>query len=317
MSSFVALVALGLIAPVVLVFTLGGLAWFLLAWRPPRRPSLILKRNLARGTVTREQLARPWEIHRVPSIHGYELVVHVLPGRRPRLALFHHGVRWNWMNSIKYAEAFVREGWTVLAFDARGHGETLGKRPSFGHFERDDLLSIADWALARWPAPEGFVIHGESLGAASALQYAPLDPRLDAVIADCPFSSAREILELRLGGLHLPAILVAPVTRIAGVLVKLLEGWRIEEASPRRAITRTGLPIFFIHGLGDHYVPWSMSKTMAAERRREAPGALTELWLVPGARHAAVYLQNPAAYEARVLDFVERALASKRSPVST
>ncbi|MEI6874935.1 MAG: alpha/beta fold hydrolase, partial [Spirochaetota bacterium] len=268
---------------------------------------------LARGSFTREQLGRPWETHRIRSSHGYDLVVHVLPGTRLRIALFHHGVRWNWMGSIKYAEAFVREGWTVIAFDARGHGETRGPRPSFGHFERDDLLSIADWALARWPADRGFVVHGESLGGASALQYAPLDPRIDAVIADCPFSSAREILETRLRALHVPRRAIAPVVHLAAILIRATELWRIDEASPRRSILETSLPILLIHGSADTYVPTAMSVSMAAERRRLLPDAITELRLVEGARHAAAFRADPAAYEATVLAFVDAALSHRRS----
>jgi hypothetical protein len=308
----IAIIAAIIVFPTGLVFLLGTLSWFLLAWRPPRRPSRIRAQSLARGSFTREQLERPWQVHRLPSSHGYDLVIRFLPGRGRRVALFHHGVRWNWMGAIKYAEAFIRDGWTVVAYDARGHGETLGLRPSFGYFEKDDLLSVADWIFERFHPGDGFVLHGESLGASSILQYAPLDPRVDAIIADCPFTSAGDILRIRLRALGLPYLILPPVSGIARMLIRLLEGWRLEEASPARACLETEAPILFIHGLADSYVPFSMSKAMAEERIRLRPDTLTRLWLVPRARHAASFKADPADYEEAVMDFIRLALAQRR-----
>jgi fermentation-respiration switch protein FrsA (DUF1100 family) len=202
----------------------------------------------------------------------------------------------------------------VVAFDSTGHGDSGGPRPSFGVREKEDLRAVADWALARWPAPGGFVAHGESLGAASVLQYAALDPRLDAVVADCSFSDITEELDWRLVRAGAPRLLRRPAVAIVDRLVRRLEGYGLSAADPAAASLRSSVPVLFIHGSEDLATPPSMSERMAARRRELRPDAMTELRIVPEARHAASYNRDPAGYEEAVMDFVNRALARKATP---
>ncbi len=253
-----------------------------------------------------EILLKPWIADTVASKHGYDLKVHALPGSITRLAIFHHGVSWNWMGTIKYMSAFIDEGWTVVAYDCRGHGESGGGNPSYGFFEKDDLKTVADWALAHYPCGDGFVVHGESLGGATVLQYAPLDSRLDAVIADCPFSSAAAELDHRLAIFLKLGFLRALVVALVDFLAKKIDGFSLFDADSSGAIVATAVPILFIHGKEDDYVPWMMSLAMAGRRRKAMPEALTEFLLVPGARHAASYNVDPAGYNKAVFGFIRR-----------
>ncbi|MBL8966849.1 MAG: alpha/beta fold hydrolase, partial [Spirochaetaceae bacterium] len=285
-----------------------------------RREDSIAEILLAKGEIRGEWLARSWIEARVPSPGNYDIAVHALPGNPGadpdggRLVLFHHGVSWNWTGVLKYMEAFLRAGWTVVAFDSRGHGRSGGKDPSYGVYEKEDLKAVADWALGRFPAAGGFGAFGLSLGAAAVLQYAPLDPRLDFVVADCSFSSASAELDHRLRRGFVPAYLRPLVLRLMDRLCRLLDGFSLYEADPSAAALRTSLPILFIHGLEDDYVPWTMSAEMAVARRRALPGATTELLLVPGAAHAKSFKADPAAYEARLLAFAAAALARRAEP---
>lgn len=273
-----------------------------------RGEKAIADRLVEKGEIGREALELPWIRERIPSPFGYELAVYGLRGEGDRLAVFHHGVGWNWMGVIKYMEILSREGWSVAALDSRGHGASGGKDPSYGFFEKGDLLALADWALASFPASGGFAAFGLSLGAASVLEYAPLDPRLDAVVADCPFSSAAEELDHRLKRSFAPFFLRPLVVRLMDLLCRRLDGFSLYAASPGRAILETDKPILLIHGLDDDYVPWRMSASMAKARRRLLPGAATELLLVEGAAHARSHKAGPEAYERRLLAFLDSAL---------
>jgi len=283
-----------------------------------RGEDFLRRESIESGLVAPGIHELPWVEEELLSPSGYTLQIHALagegagggpsPGRLPRLALFHHGIGEGWISMLRYMELFRAEGWTVVAFDSRGHGESGGGRPSYGFYEKADLKAVADWSLARFPHEGGFVALGESMGAASVLQYAPLDPRLDAVIADCAYSSAMAELDYRLKAAMLPRPLRALELAIADVFCSRLEGFSLRDADPLRSILETSLPIFFIHGLEDRYVPWRMSVVMAETRRRRLPKAVTELLLVPGARHASCIAVDRERYAEAVKAFLEEAL---------
>lgn len=293
-------------------------AYRLLVKRRPHTPAWIEARLLQKGEIEASWLALPWESGRIASPRGYELAVHALRGEGRKLAVFQHGVTWNWVAVIQYMELFRAAGWSVVAFDSRGHGESGGAGPSFGVYERDDLAAVASWATSRYPAEDGFVVFGLSLGAASVLEYgglfsdgpgassAPASPRPDALIADCSFSSLPAALRARLRDIFVVPPLRSIVVALVDLLSRLRAGFSIRAASPEQAILKTDLPILFIHGLDDHYVPASMSVRMARRRKERLPGALTELCLIPGAGHARSLKTNPGAYKAAVFGFLRR-----------
>jgi hypothetical protein len=263
------------------------------------------------GAVDDSFLSRPWIVDTVNSPFGYRMEVHALVGERPRLVLFHHGIGWNWMSMARYMKLFLARGWTVVAFDSRGCGGSGGGYPSFGVFEKDDMKAVADWALSRFPSTEGFVAFGESMGAATALQYASLDRRLDAVIADCPYSSALDELRHRLARSFIAPGLRGLAVNTADWLCKRKDGFSLAQADCRLSIFKTPVPIMFIHGLEDDYVPWRMSATMAGQRRNALPEARTKLLLTPSARHAESIKIDPLNYEHEVFSFIDESLALK------
>jgi uncharacterized protein len=309
--------AAGIPAIGLLIVALGWISYRGMIHYRMRDEDSLRRAGLESGDFDESVFELPWIEESILSPTGCALSLHALEGRPggPGLALFHHGIGSGWVSMIRYMELFRAEGWTVVAFDSRGHGESggraLGKRaprPSFGHFEKADLKAVADWSRARFAAAR-FVVFGESMGAATVLQYAPLDPRLDAVIADCPYSSAVAELDYRLKAAMVPQPFRCLVVRAADAFCRRLEGFSLRDADPSRAILETGIPIFFIHGLEDRYVPWRMSVIMAETRRRRLPEATTELLLVPGARHAGCIGADRGRYAEALRGFLDAVLS--------
>ncbi len=333
MSELLAALLVGLPTLAALIVLLGWVSYRGMIHFRIRDEAYIRDAMLASGMLAQADLELPWIEEEIPSPSGYSLSLHALKGDGRGIALFHHGVGSGWLTMVRYTRLFLAEGWTVVAFDSRGHGESdgrvLGKRaprPSYGYYEKADLKAVADWSFAAFGgarlagAPSGkdggfekprFIVFGESMGAATALQYAPLDPRLDAVIADCPYSSALAELDYRLKAALVPRPFRALVARAADAFCRRLEGFSLRDADPSRAILETELPILFIHGLEDRYVPWRMSMVMAETRRRRLPGAITELLLVPGARHTGSLAVDPEGYLEALRGFLESALAKR------
>ena len=78
-------------------------------------------------------------------------------------------------------------------------------------------------------------------------------------------------------------------------------GWNFKEASSLKQVAKSQLPMLFIHGDKDTYVPTWMVYSLY-----EAKPEPKELWIVPGAAHAVSYQENKQEYTDRVRAFVGR-----------
>jgi pimeloyl-ACP methyl ester carboxylesterase len=310
----------GLPALAALVILLGWISYRGMIHFRIRDPEDIVAAGLESGAIDPAILAMPWKERLVASPYGYDIAVRSLRGTTDRLVIMHHGISMDWHGNFRYMALFIEEGWTVVAYDSRGHGDTRllaeakgrsPERPSYGVYEKFDLKAVADWALAAFPHAAGFVVLGESMGAASALQYASIDDRPDAVIADCSFSSALAELDHRLKRSFVPFFLRPIVVRAADGFCSRREGFSLRDASPAQAVLASPVPVMFVHGLDDDYVPWRMAVVMAESRRRRLPGAITELRLVPGARHAKSINVDFGGYRESVARFLASALAGR------
>jgi hypothetical protein len=327
MQSFLLFLLFGVLALGLLVLLLGLVSYRGMIHHRMRDEAYIRQAALDAEDFDASAIDLPWIEEDIASPGGYSLRVHALEPdvaqRAGKVAVFHHGIGWGWLGMIRYMELFREAGWAVVAYDSRGHGKLGGGvgddgrrlRPSYGYYEKRDLAAVVDWAIGndgrsgRFPFEGGFVVFGESMGAATVLQYAPLDRRLDAVIADCSYSSALGELKYRLRAVAVPPGLRELVVLTADALCRKLEGFSLRDANPEAAILETEVPILFIHGLEDRYVPYSMSLRMAESRKRKLPGAMTELLLVPGARHAQSIRADKGLYAEHLHEFLDAALA--------
>ena len=92
-----------------------------------------------------------------------------------------------------------------------------------------------------------------------------------------------------------------PLMYIADRLCRMEYGWGFKEASALKQVARCHLPMFFIHGDKDDYVP-----TRMVYKLYEAKPEPKELWIVPGADHAHSYLIHTKEYTERVREFTNR-----------
>ena len=314
-------------ACVLLAIFLPGLYCYVKMFRRQYRSlDYALERCLARGDFPSDLLDRGWEEFSVPSGRGFDLHGSLLSAADPEapLVILLHGIGWNRYEVFKYASVFLREGWSVAAFDLAGHGASEAPRrdfPSFGVFEKRDLGAVIAFLRSRLPKASALGLAGESLGAATALQYAAIAPQgsgeggetlelpaLSFVVADCSFSSMTEQCAHRLRVSGLPKFLHSPALSLASRLCSALRGFSLAEADPLRSIGSIRVPVLFIHGLADDFVPPSTSTAMHEALIRA--GGDSELYLVPGAAHAKSYSTDPSVWEERVMDFVIRTLAS-------
>ena len=96
-------------------------------------------------------------------------------------------------------------------------------------------------------------------------------------------------------GRHLPPAVFYPFVRLGA---KLFGHFDIDELSPVEAMKKAKVPVFFIHGDADNFVPFSMS-----EENYEACTARKVLVTIKGAGHGLCYPVGIEEYENALREF--------------
>ncbi|MGM0431983.1 MAG: alpha/beta hydrolase [Spirochaetota bacterium] len=274
------------------------------------------EQTIAAGGFTEEEFqSYQFESFSVPSDFGYTLRGVYQRGSDPRkTVVFAHGHTWSWHGQVKYFPLYTQRGYTIIAYNHRFHGDSGGPNCTAGYFEKHDLQNVVAWARKQFPETQVLGIMGESMGAATALQYMPLDTELSFVHADCPYSDMYELYDYQLKRRWIPKPLRrAILARCRTYLLKKAQ-FDLLDVSPQQAIMQSPAPLLLIHGAADRYVPTEMSRSMFHRRKDTAP---TTLALIPEATHAQAYLTAPAMYKQQTdafLNSVEQTLLRHQAP---
>ena len=225
------------------------------------------------------------------------------PVRGTRAAILIHGRNANRTEfegrSEHIAEFLIADGFSVLLFDLRGHGDSNGERFSLGQFERLDVASAIDYVASRGFAENRIALLGISLGAGTAIQELLLHPRVGAIISDSSYTDAYTIVteklqqEAGVPGWFTPGVLF--MTKIAfgldGDQVRPIE---VVRAHPERAF-------LFIHCDTDGLTPVHHAQDLRAASANPA----SALWIAHDCNHAAADDVYPSEYRMRVITFLD------------
>lgn len=188
-------------------------------------------------------------------------------------------------------------GRSALLVDQRGGGRSDGNTITFGVKEHRDCLTWVDFIVKQFGSDVKIILTGISMGASTVLMAAgkPLPSNVIGVLADCGFSSAREIIQIVIRHLKLPVKLAYPFVRLGA---RIFGGFALESYSPMEAMKTCTLPVIFIHGEDDDFVPCDMSRAMY-----QACSSRKKLAIFPGAGHGLSCLVDPERYYAELRDF--------------
>lgn len=143
-------------------------------------------------------------------------------------------------------------------------------------------------------------LHGQSMGAATSLMYGENFHDIDFIIADCPYSDGKGILEYQFKEIgKLPP---KPVYFVVDRILKSKCGFFMEEVSPKKDIEDCDIPILFIHGKNDRTIPYRMSEEMFKNRGYEKD----KLLLIEGADHVLSYATDKKRYEKALRDHINK-----------
>ncbi len=195
-----------------------------------------------------------------------------------------------------------KKGYNVLLPSQRAQGLSGGKAITFGIKERYDVKCWVEYIVKRNGENQKILISGLSMGAGTVMMAADvgLPDNVKGIMADCGFSSPKEIICSVMKSLRYPVKLMYPLVKLAALVYG---GFHLEEASAVESLKYCKIPVLMIHGKADTFVPTYMSIAC-----HDACASEKELLLVEEAGHGMSYCYDAKAYEDAVLRFFERTL---------
>lgn len=183
--------------------------------------------------------------------------------------LYLHGSRWNLNGSVFRMQRWMDMGYSILAIDYRGFGESTPRLPSEASASEDAAAALHELER-RQPNPAKRFVYGHSLGGAIAIDLAvrPDNPPFAGLIVESSFTSTRAMLRtLEWGSLPGASLLVTQ-----------------RFASEQKLADLTS-PMLLIHGTADQVIPHTMSDDLFAAAV-QVPEDMKRLVKIEGGSHS-------------------------------
>ena len=246
-------------------------------------------------------LAQPHEDKWIQSEDGLKLHATWFPNNDcKKVVICFHGYTSQGMNDyIGLSGYYLKKGYSMLLVDERAHGQSEGKYIGFGCLDRKDAMKWIAHIIKDCGEDVQILLHGTSMGGATVLMASSLDlpSQVKGIISDCAFTSPKEVFTHVLKHMiHLPAF---PMMQISDFLNRKLAGYGLDDCNAAREVKKANVPILFIHGSADTFVPCSMCDEIywncASPKQR---------LIVEGAAHAESYYKDTKAYEEALDTFI-------------
>ncbi|RDW19827.1 alpha/beta hydrolase [Oceanobacillus chungangensis] len=242
-----------------------------------------------------------WEME---SFDGLMLNGYYLEAKVPtnKTVVFAHGYLGTASDMALFGQYYYESlGYNVFTADLRGHGKSEGDYIGFGWHDRLDYLGWINRIIEEQGPNTEIVLHGISMGAATVLMTSgeELPSNVKAVVADSPYTSVADLFGYQLERMfHLPEIPIIPTT---GLVSKLKAGYSLKEASALVQVKKADVPILYIHGKEDVFVPTSMTMELYENTKSDA-----ELLLIDGAGHGEGIVIAQDTYIKKLQQFLNK-----------
>ncbi|MFJ7933249.1 alpha/beta hydrolase [Sporosarcina sp. NPDC096371] len=248
--------------------------------------------------------AQSFEQLTLTSRDGLQLSGYYLPAAKPtdKVVILTHGYLGNAKQMGLFGQYYHNDlGYNIFMPDARGHGKSAGNYYGFGWPDRLDLIDWTEALVKKLGKDTKVAYHGLSMGAATVLMASgeELPRQVKAIIADSPYASVYQLFAYQMNRMfYLPAF---PLLDSTSGLTKIRAGYSFREASALKAVKKTKVPILYIHGESDTFVPTKLTKDLYRHTASDA-----ELFLVPKANHGESFVLAQDEYKMKLDDFLGR-----------
>ena len=235
--------------------------------------------------------SQPFTEHEIKSYDGTRLYGRFYKNNDSKITiLMMHGFRSNPIHDFSCAFRFYFDkGFNLLVPDQRAHGKSGGKYITYGAKERYDAKTWLEFANTLVENGELYAT-GVSMGASTVLMAAELSlpENVKGIIADCGFTSPAEIIKkVMKEDMKVPLF---PLYYTTKAMSKVIAGFDFEECNAALAVRDCKIPLLFLHGKADSFVPFSMGE----EIYNSANGKKYAVW-VEDADHGCSFLVDHKA----------------------
>ena len=216
-----------------------------------------------------------------------------------RILIAMHGWRSSWTNDFSLISKFWHENHcSVLYVEQRGQGNSGGDYIGFGLMERYDCVDWVNFVNQNTQKCLPIYLAGLSMGASTVLMASglALPQNVCGIMADCGYTSTHEIWKhvskknLRMS--------YGVIGRLADDMCRRRIHVGTREYSTTDALRINKIPVLFIHGTDDKFVPIDMTY-----ENYKACTAPKKILVVPGAGHCMSYIVDTKAYERVMKEF--------------
>lgn len=236
----------------------------------------------------------------IQSFDGLKLCGRYIEANSEKTVIVVHGFGGNYLQMQHFCKFFYDKNFNVLAVDCRCCGDSEGKCITFGWLDRLDVVAWVNYINEKTPNNK-IVLFGLSMGGATVCCAAGEKMKnVVAIISDCAYSNADRQVEYIMSKKKIPFKKL--IKKHLYSYAKRLHNFDIKQADVVKQVKNATVPILFIHGESDGYVPPENAKILF----EAAPKNLREQYFVKNADHALAYPVAGVLYEKQISDFLKR-----------
>jgi len=189
---------------------------------------------------------------------GYIIHGTFIEKNNKKIVIITHGYTYTRYGSVKYMWLFRKLGYSVYLYDIRNHGENKNTICTMGYKETNDLDEIIKQIYLKFGNDIEVGIHGESLGSAISSLSLKNNQSLSFAVIDCGFANLYTYFVEFAKWRKIPIYLL----RIANLYCLMFNGFQLKDVSPLDVFKENKVPILFMNGDADKYIPKHNSEDM-------------------------------------------------------
>jgi len=199
--------------------------------------------------------------------------------------IFAHGWGRNAHRMLPYLKKFCCNGFNMLAFDARGHGNSdPDKYSNLVKFAEDIIASVDFVDHNQKTQNKDFYLVGLSIGGAGSIYAAAHDKRIKKVVTVGAFAHPASVMKKQFKDHYIPYY---PMIWLMFRYLKIFQKLDLNKIAPEKHIASSEASFLLIHGEKDMTVPVAEGKRLV-----KAAGDNADLWIIPGRGHSDCHLEK-------------------------